>query len=278
MSETLVRANKVSVKADGDGGFLANFYRTHKLIGEVNSADTEWEKPDYVSNKVGERESFRQYVIEHASEYGINWLPTDMRSESNMRRPKYETDDVLIDDATKMIISELQALVEKCKYDIEWGGVTCDEVEPVYQTSLGRELSTLGITDGKYSSGNWAWANIKFSMTFKFKGSECYIPITMKLVSGQLKKTGLGIMAFNNLVKLEILDAELATEEELDPPKETVKKSKQKTLKLADTSAEIEIKVDDAKDEEEEIQYTQDDEDEHNKVIGYDFSYSEDEE
>ena len=58
----------------------------------------------------------------------------------------------------------------------------------------------------------------------------CYIITAMQLVSGQLKKTGMGITEFNSKVKAEIIDAGLATEAELDPPKETKpKKSKEET-------------------------------------------------
>ena len=230
MNETLMRANRVAVKANGEN-FVADFYRTHKAVGSIHSENTDWVAPEDATNKTAARESFRQWAIANCADWGIDWKPQDMRTQSNVRKAKYDSDQALIDDAMSMLIPEMRALVDKCKYDIEWGGVNHEEIEPATHTGTGRELSTLGIVDGKYEkSGNWAWATLKFMTTFKFKGEECYIITAMQLVSGQLKKTGMGITEFNSKVKAEIIDAGLATEAELDPPKEAKpKKSKEET-------------------------------------------------
>lgn len=230
MNETLMRANRVAVKANGEN-FVADFYRTHKAVGSIHSENTDWVAPEDATNKTAARESFRQWAIANCADWGIDWKPQDMRAQSNVRKAKYDSDQALIDDAMSMLIPEMRALVDKCKYDIEWGGVNHEEIEPATHTGTGRKLSTLGIVDGKYEkSGNWAWATLKFMTTFKFKGEECYIITAMQLVSGQLKKTGMGITEFNSKVKAEIIDAGLATEAELDPPKEAKpKKSKEET-------------------------------------------------
>ena len=47
---TLVRANRVAVKADGEN-FVADFYRTHKAIGSIHSENTEWVAPEDATNK-----------------------------------------------------------------------------------------------------------------------------------------------------------------------------------------------------------------------------------
>lgn len=232
MGTDLIRANRVAVKANGEG-FIADFYRTHKAIGSINSEDTEWVAPEDATNKTATRESFRVWVIAHSEDFGIEWNPKDMRAPGNIRNPKYDSDQSLVDDAMQMLINEMKTLVEKCKYPIEWGGIAHEEIIPMTHTGTGRELSTLGIEDGKYlKTGNWAWADVKFIMTFKYKGEECYMTIIMKLVSGQLKKTGIGIMEFNDRVKVEIIDAELATEEELNPPKTAKKKSSKETADI----------------------------------------------
>lgn len=220
MSE-LIRANKVTVKVDNDG-FIATFYRTHTTVTTVNSVDTEWTADDGCKdNKTLARESFRQWVIAHAKDFGVDWKPQDMRDPSNVRKAKYETDQDLIDDATAILMPEMQKLTEKCKYGIAWGGIQYDDITPVYTTGSGKDLSTMGIQNGKYAkSGNWAWADVEFAMSFKYKKEECYLPLTMHLVSGQLKKVGIGITDFNNRVRDEILNAGLATADELDPPKD----------------------------------------------------------
>lgn len=227
MDNKLIRANKVTVKADGDE-FVATFYRTHTMVTTINSADTAWAADDSCKdNKTLTRESFRQWIIAHAEEYGVEWKPQDMRDPSNIRKAKYETDQDLTGDAVAMLIPEMQTLTDKCKYDIAWGGIQYDDITPVYTTGSGKDLSTMGIQDGKYAkSGNWAWADILFMMSFRYKKEECYLPLTMHLVSGQLKKVGIGITEFNNRVRDEILNAGLATAEELDPPKDKSNTSK----------------------------------------------------
>lgn len=228
MEVTLIRANRVAVKSNGDN-FVADFYRTHKAVGSIRSEETEWVAPEDAVNKTASRESFRLWAIANCENYGIFWKPEDLRTPNNIRNPKYDSDEALVNDAISMAIDEMRILVEKCKYDIKWGSITHEDIVPLTHTGTGRDLSTLGIADGKYlKSGNWAWADIKFVVTFKYKGEECYITITMKLVSGQLKKTGMGILEFNDKVKAEIIDAGLATEEELNPPKSAKKTHKDK--------------------------------------------------
>lgn len=255
MSTTLIRANRVAVKANGEN-FVADFYRTHKALTSINSEDTDWTPPEDATNKTAMRESFRQWAIANCEEYGIYWKPEDMRAEGNIRKAKYDTDQALIDDAMSMLIPEIRKLIEKCKYDISWNGVSHEEIIPMTQTGTGRDLSTLGISDGKYEkSGNWAWANLKFIVTFNFKGEECYIQVIMQLVSGQLKKVGIGITEFNNRIKTEILDAELATEEELDPPKSSKKSGKAtKDTDEEDTEDATDVTEDVEEDADEEAE------------------------
>lgn len=251
MNETLMRANRVAVKANGEN-FVADFYRTHKAVGSIHSENTDWVAPEDATNKTAARESFRQWAIANCADWGIDWKPQDMRTQSNVRKAKYDSDQALIDDAMSMLIPEMRALVDKCKYDIEWGGVNHEEIEPATHTGTGRELSTLGIVDGKYEkSGNWAWATLKFMTTFKFKGEECYIITAMQLVSGQLKKTGMGITEFNSKVKAEIIDAGLATEAELDPPKEAKPKKSKEEAPAEESVAEV---VEEVAVVEEEVQ------------------------
>lgn len=237
----LMRANRVAVKANGEN-IVADFYRTHKAVATIHSENTDWQAPESATNKLAARESFRMWAIEHAEEYGIQYDAVDRRSADNIRVPKYETDEILIKDAMGMIVPEMKTLADKCanKYPIEWAGVEHDEIVPMTTTASGKDLSKLNIGNGRYGNGegNWAWAIIKFIVKFKFKGEECYIPVQMQLVSGQLKKTGMGITDFTAKVKAEIIANNLATEEELDPPKTKESKTTAKADKAEDTKTE----------------------------------------
>lgn len=238
MSSALVRANKVTVNVM-DSGYKADFYRTHKHICSVMSGETEF-KPIEGMTKSGVRELFRAYVIEHAEEYGVEWNPADLRADNNIRKASYPTDEDLVEDAMNMVLPMVKQLAEACKYPIEWKGISHEDISSVDHTAKGTPLSSLGIIDGKYEkSGNWAWAIIGFMTTLGYKGEEIYMPIKMELVSGQLKKPKLGITAFNATVKQEIMDAGLATEEELDPPKESKKKSKAEPKEEESTVEEV---------------------------------------
>lgn len=243
MSE-LSRANKVTVNVVEDG-FKADFYRTHKHICTVNSKDTVFQVADGVT-KSGARELFRVFVIEHAPEFGVEWNPADMRTDANIRKASYGTDEDLIEDAMSMILPMMKQLADSCKYPVEWRGIAHEDITPMYNTAKGTALDTLGIIDGKYEkSGNWAWAYVGFTVTLVFKSEEIYIPVKMELVSGQLKKPKMGITIFNETVKREIIDAGLAIEEELDPPKESKKKSKATT----ESAESVEEQVDESTDE-----------------------------
>ena len=242
MSENLVRANKVTVNVVEDGSYKADFYRTHKHICTINSADTEFKALDGMT-KSGIRELFRAHVIEHAEEYGVEWNPTDMRADGNIRKSSYETDQELVDDAMAMLLPMMKQLADNCKYPIEWRGINHEDISATEFTAKGTDLKSLGIVDGKYEkSGKWAWATIGFTVTLAFKGEEIYSPIKMELVSGQLKKPKIGITAFNEMIKHEIIDAGIATEEELDPPKES--KKKPEITKVDDDTVVVEVQED----------------------------------
>ena len=233
-----MRANRVAIKANSEN-FIATFYRTHTIVADIHSENTEWKAPAD-GNKALIREDFRKWITENAGVFNIEYDPTDRRADGNVRKANYTTDDELVNDAMAMLLPQMQDLAGKVteKYpNIEWGGVSHDEIVPSQTTGSGRDLSTMGITDGKYNkSGNWAWAVLKFTVTMKYSGNEVYIPTEMQLVSGQLKKADMGIQKFTDAVKAEIIAAGLATAEEIDPPKE--KKSKPVNLKKEEPAKE----------------------------------------
>lgn len=222
MSE-LVRANKVTVKVDGNG-YVAQFFRTHKELLEVRSSETGFVMPPSLT-KSGEREAFRGYVVENADKYGINWLPQDLRPANVVHKARYTNDQELIDDAYTVIRNMVNEFADKCKYPITVIGLEFDSITPMVKTGKGTDLSVLGIEDGKYkNSGNWAWAKIEMIATVKYKEDMVYLTVNTELISGQLKKPSLGITAFNDLVRTNIIADGIATAEELDPPKDAVVK------------------------------------------------------
>lgn len=231
-----MRSNRVAIKTNGEN-FIATFYRTHTVLMDIHSENTDWTAPAD-GNKALVREDFRKWVTENAGIFNIQYDPTDRRADGNIRKAHYTTDQELIDDAMDMLLPQMQELAGKVteKYpNIEWGGVSHDDIVPSKTTGSGKDLSTMGITDGKYNkSGNWAWAVLHFTATMKYNKNEVYVPTEMQLVSGQLKKADIGIQKFTDAVKAEIIAAGLATAEEIDPPKE--KKSKE--TKQEDTKAE----------------------------------------
>lgn len=232
-----MRANRVAIKANGEN-FIATFYRTHTIVADIHSENTEWKAPAD-GNKALIREDFRKWITENAGVFNIEYDPTDRRTDGNVRKANYTTDDELVNDAMAMLLPQMQDLAGKVteKYpNIEWGGVVHDDIVPSQTTRSGKDLSTMGITDGKYNkSGNWAWAVLKFTVTMKYSGNEVYIPTEMQLVSGQLKKADMGIQKFTDAVKAEIIAAGLATAEEIDPPK---KKSEPVNLKKEEVTKE----------------------------------------
>lgn len=215
----MIRANKVTVKANGDN-FMATFKKTHKVILNVHSELTDW-VPDSSMTKTGQREAFRIWVINHAEDYEINYQPEDMRDPSQVRKAHYTTDNELLEDITAAVVNDFGQMVQDSKHDIGWGGIYAEDIEPMTHTGKGTPLESLGIENGKYkNSGNWAWATVHCSITIKFKGEEVYVPLKVELVSGQIKKPKITKTEFNKMIEDELIAAGLATQDELNPPKE----------------------------------------------------------
>jgi hypothetical protein len=243
----LMRANKVTVKTE-NGEFVATFHKTHTEVGRIHQSNAEDFKVDEGTNKALAREMFRQYAIDHAKDFNIEYDPVDRRA-GFVPRAQYTDDEVLAKDALNMALPIMQGFADKMaeKYPVEWKGIDAEEITitPMTETASGKNLIALGIEDGKYKSGNWAWANIAMSMTIGYSKQEVYVPFTMQLVSGQLKKCDMTITKFTEAVKMEIIAAGLATAEELDPPKEKkskAKKSEEKSTEEAPAEEKSEEK------------------------------------
>lgn len=211
---TMARANRVAVQAV-ESGYKADFYRTHKHVGTMTSVNTGWEA-DSTMNKTAQREDFRRFAIEHASEIGVEYDPADKRDASNIRRPKYESDEDIVADVVTMMHEDIMGYLMKSPYDVVVTNIDVDAIIPMTHTSKGTALDTLGIIDGKYErSGNWAWANIDVTITMNYLDmGEVYYTTTCELVSGQLKKPHITQTGINADIKQSLLEAGFIKEEE----------------------------------------------------------------
>ena len=207
------RANRIAVQTT-DTGYKADFYRTHKHLATLLSCETGWEA-DEQANKSAQREDFRKFAIEHSADIGIDWDPTDKRSDNNKRIPKYENDDILIEDAIKLLWDDMWELVQASNLGVEMGTLSVDSISPVSRSAKGTDLSKLGIIDGKYEkSGNWAWADVDMVLTLTKDGQEIYYTTTCQLVSGQLKKPHITKTAFVEDVRKSLEEAGLLPSED----------------------------------------------------------------
>lgn len=217
------RANRITVQAQ-DNSLMATFYRTHVKMVTVASTDTHW-MPKADTNKVAQREDFRQYVIDHAGDYGVEWNPTDMRAEGNMRIAKYTDTDTLIADAIALIGGDITELVKGTGFGIDGIILSPDDatVTPKTYTAKGTDLSTMGIEDGRYlKSGNWAWADIEVSVTLTKDDKTIYYLTNVELVSGQLKKPHITKTAIAEDIKASLAEVGIIT----DTPKAEDTKAK----------------------------------------------------
>lgn len=247
MSE-LIRANRVIVKGTDD--LVAEFYRTHKYIISVKLSELPDNLADMIpknGNKSQIREEFRALVKNYADKFGVNYDNTDRRTKENIRLPKYTNDEELMEDVTKVMNADIPGLIKKCKYDITYAKSVITSIKPKSTTGSGTPLSQLGIADGKYKNGNWAWANIMTEVVMYYNGDnkkKFSIYIQTQLVSGQIKKTKFTTTGFNELISDAIVDAGYATEEELNPPKQTKSKKANKKPELYESSTIKKMKKD----------------------------------
>ena len=211
--QRLERANRIAVSVTSTG-YKADFYRTHKKLATLISEETGWEA-DETLNKSAQREDFRKFAIEHAMEVGIEWNPTDMRSEANKRIPKYETDEILMKDASDMLYSDIMELVAKCPYGISFLSLETEAIIPVAKSAKGTDLSKLGVIEGRYErSGNWAWADVEMVVTLFKETETIYYMTKCQLVSGQLKKPHITQTSFNEEIKKSLIEVGILKEEE----------------------------------------------------------------
>lgn len=245
----LTRANKLTVKVLTDGTMQADFYRTHKHLLTVAQPDTAY-TVDPKANKTLTREMFRQYMADHATEYGINYDPTNRQTADNIRIAKYLTDEQVLTDAAEMVQPDIKTFYGKCPWRdrISHIETVMESLTAKTTTAKGTDLTTMGIEGGKYlSNGNWAWADIEGTITMVLLDgkTEIYVPIKLELVSGQLKKFRMTQTQFNDAVKADLLEVGILTEEDVAP----------KTKAKAEKSAKAETPAADTAGTKYEVEY-----------------------
>lgn len=192
MSKSVERANRVSVQAT-EQGYVARFYRTHKLVAEIQSQDTAFE-PAEDTNKTVQREAFRAYVIEHSAEYGVSFDNGKAEQAWDRKYQAYTTDEQVSEDAITLLTPMIDRLVEKCKYQVSLAEIQMLSVDA-------EDTNFSYIEDGRYASnGNWAWADITMQVVLD-EGIE--LEYHMALKSGQICKPKLTIAEFEDMLKTE---------------------------------------------------------------------------
>ena len=245
-NNNLIRANKLTVKADGNGNLVADFFRTHKHITTIKVEDTSF-KPNPDSTKSAIREDFRKFVAEHAADWGIDYDPTDRRTEANLRKATYKTEADVIEDAIAMVTPDIEVFIAKMPNGnlITDYTISVESLTAKTKTSKGTDLALMGIEDGKYASnGNLAWFDIECLVTMKCGDTEIYQTIQMELVSGQLKKFRMTQTQWNTETTKSMVEAGLVeAKAEKSAKAETPKAEESKPAKKSRKSKKSEEKV-----------------------------------
>ena len=195
MSGKVERANRVTIVTT-ECGYEARFYRTHKLVCKVQTAETGW-VADNDANNTTNRENFRNYICENASSYGVLWRP-DMQEQAWERKHNtYLTDDDVAEDAEILITPALERLASKCKWDME--------IESIDVTAITAKDSNLSyVEDGKYTkSGAWCVADIELEIHTVVNGNELDVMYAMQMKSGQICKPKTTIAQWEQMVVTE---------------------------------------------------------------------------
>ncbi len=231
MTTNLKRANRVTVqKSKNNEGFIAKMHKTHKLVAEIDSTQTTW-KPMTGLNATANRELFRVWITENAQEYGVQWDPNDRRNERNQFPAKYDSDDLLIQTAIRLIESDIKGWAEKC--GVIMVEMATEGITEVTKSARGKDVSP------KYNNGNWAWASVQLVVGCQHTDVQTetvtigYVTLDVQLVSGQLKKPshigdgGYNYTGFRTELAKDIpAIAEVKKEESKEENKTTEKKSK----------------------------------------------------
>ena len=180
----LKRSNKLTVTTT-NGHMAGKFALTHKDLVTILDNETRF-VPSANANPTLVRETFRLYLMDNASEYGIKWDPEDRRTEDNMMPKRYDSDQLLMDTAVKMTRTDIEEWIAKLNLSNKGlyilAQADTDEVRPIMEYNL-KKVSP------KYANGAWGWAAVEITFGVEDTNKvQAYLTMDCLLVSGQLKK------------------------------------------------------------------------------------------
>ena len=192
----MTRANRITVQTV-ENGYHATFYRTHTIIGQIDSMDTTWQA-NADANSTTNRESFRAWVCEHSAEWDIEWNPATQQQAWERKYNTYITDEQVSEDTITLITPALDRLTDKCKYDMS--------IDSIDVSAIVAKNSTLSyVEDGRYTkSGAWCMADIEVTITCNIAGQQMDMLYRMEMKSGQICKPKTTIAEWNELVGKEM--------------------------------------------------------------------------
>ena len=192
----MTRANRITVQTV-ENGYHATFYRTHGIIGQIDSVDTTWQV-DADANSTTNRESFRAWVYDNAGLWDIEWNPATQQQAWDRKYSIYMTDEQVSEDTITLITPALDRLTDKCKYDMS--------IDSIDVSAIVAKNSTLSyVEDGRYTkSGAWCMADIEVTITCNIAGQQMDMLYRMEMKSGQICKPKTTIAEWNELVGKEM--------------------------------------------------------------------------
>lgn len=196
----MARANRTSTRRHEDGkAWECTYYKTHKQIARILSTDTAWVAPQN-ANPTTEREDFRIWAQDHASDFGVDWEP-ELQTQSWARKFwKYENNEQVEEDAIELMLWTIRGICQKAGFGVDFGDVSLDSIVP-------QESNLSYVENGKYTkNGNWAVAIVNLEVNAEIEGSQISIIYPIEMRSGQLTKIKLTV----NEIKAMVADNKVA--------------------------------------------------------------------
>lgn len=175
------RANRVVVQTNDNGTYTAVYYRTHAVVGSINSTDG-WTAPTGKATSTTKRESFRAWAIEHAADAGVDWNPEYQQQSWERKYWKYETDEQVEEDARELMAWTITQACKKFKHTAEVVSITLDSIVP-------NDSNLSYVEFGKYTkTGNWAVATVNLDVEVIIDEVTVNVIWAIEMRSGQLTK------------------------------------------------------------------------------------------
>lgn len=192
----MLRANRVTVQTTKDG-YKATFYKTHTLVGVIESNETDWQA-DENANSTTNRESFREYICRNAECHDIEWLPNKQKQAWNRQFDKYMTDKEVAVDTVTLVSDALYRLAEKSRYNMVISSISVDAILP-------KKTDLTYVEDGRYiKSGAWCMADIELELDVLIGEHSMRMIYNVEMKSGQICKPKTTIAEWNEIVAREM--------------------------------------------------------------------------